>query len=35
VILPEVADYLQRWLVQHIQGTDRKLCDFLRTKDVQ
>jgi hemerythrin len=35
VILPEVADYLQRWLVQHIQVTDRKLCDFLRTKDVQ
>jgi len=34
-ILPEVADYLQRWLVQHIQGTDRKLCGFLSTKDVQ
>jgi hemerythrin len=34
-ILAEVADYLQRWLMQHIQGTDRKLCDFLRTKDVQ
>ena len=35
VILPEVADYLQRWLVQHIQGTDRKLCGFLSTKGVQ
>jgi hemerythrin len=35
VILPEVADYLQRWLVQHIQGTDRKLCQFLGTKNVQ
>jgi hemerythrin len=34
-ILPEVADYLQRWLVQHIQGTDRKLCDYLRTRDIQ
>jgi hemerythrin len=34
-ILPEVADYLQRWLVQHIQGTDRKLCDHLRTLNVQ
>jgi len=34
-ILPEVADYLQRWLVQHIQGTDRKLCGFLSTKSVQ
>ena len=34
-ILPEVADYLQRWLVQHIQGTDRKLCDFLRTQNRQ
>ncbi|MET0091691.1 MAG: bacteriohemerythrin [Candidatus Thiodiazotropha sp.] len=34
-ILPEVADYLQRWLVQHIQGTDRKLCDFLRSRDIQ
>ncbi|MET0066501.1 MAG: bacteriohemerythrin [Candidatus Thiodiazotropha sp.] len=32
-ILPEVADYLQRWLMQHIQGTDRKLCDFLRTRE--
>jgi hemerythrin len=35
VILPEVADYLQRWWVQHIQGTDRKLCQFLGTKNVQ
>jgi hemerythrin len=35
VILPEVADYLQRWLVQHIQGTDRKLSGFLSTKGVQ
>ena len=33
--LPEVADYLQRWLMQHIQGTDRKLCEFLQTKDMQ
>ncbi len=35
VILPEVADYLQRWLVQHIQGTDRKLCEYLHAKGVE
>lgn len=33
-ILPEVADYLERWLVQHIQGTDRKLCDHLRSMNL-
>jgi len=33
-VLPEVADYLQMWLIQHIQVTDKKLCDFLRSKKV-
>lgn len=35
VVLPEVADYLQRWLVQHIQVTDRKLCKVLAEQGVQ
>jgi len=33
-VLPEVADYLQMWLTQHIQGTDRKLGEFLKSREV-
>lgn len=33
-VLPEVADYLQRWLLQHIKVTDRKLCDFLKDEGI-
>jgi hemerythrin-like metal-binding protein len=34
-ILPEIAEYLQRWLMQHIQVTDKKLCGFLVSKGVE
>jgi len=33
-ILPEIADYLQLWLIQHIQVTDKKLCEFLQSNDM-
>jgi hemerythrin len=30
--IPEVARYLKLWLIQHINGTDRKYVPFLREK---
>jgi hemerythrin len=30
--IPEVARYLKLWLIQHINGTDRKYVPFLRDK---
>jgi hemerythrin len=31
-ILPQLADYLTRWMVQHINGTDKKYLEFFQEK---
>lgn len=33
-ILPDLADYLTRWLVQHINGTDKRYVEFFQDKGV-
>ena len=33
-ILPDLADYLTRWLKQHINGTDKKYMEFFQEKGV-
>ncbi len=33
-VLPDVADHLTRWLIQHINGTDMKYVEFFQEKGV-
>jgi hemerythrin len=33
-VLPDVADHLTRWLIQHINGTDMKYAEFFKEKGV-
>lgn len=33
-VLPDVADHLTRWLIQHINGTDMKYVEFFKEKGV-
>lgn len=33
--LAKIADFLRDWLIQHINGTDKKYCSFLHSKGVE
>jgi hemerythrin len=33
-VLPDVADHLTRWLIQHIKGTDMKYVEFFKQEGV-
>ena len=34
-VMEELADYLERWLLQHIQGADMQFAEFLQAKGVR